>query len=59
VDNKKPFVPAQSAQPERKTILKPDRIKNIEIVLKKMKLNENTFNLIEDSLRTYDENYLN
>lgn len=44
--NEKNLAPIKPATPEVRTILKADRVKNVEIVMRKMKVNDTMFPLI-------------
>jgi hypothetical protein len=41
-----------------RSILKADRIKNVEIVMRKLKITDSLFPLIEDAFRSYNDHYL-
>jgi hypothetical protein len=49
---------AKSIASDVKSIMKPDRAKNIEIILKKLKLEKN-FTSLKDAFLIYDANYIN
>ena len=52
-------VSTKSITTEAKSKLKPDRSKNIEIILRKMKLTEKDFSHLEEAFMVYDSNFIN